>query len=178
MVTDIITGITRWTIPILVLIISLLGVIRKVKVYETFVDGATEGLKTTVRIAPYLVTMFVAIRVFRVSGAMDLLIQSAQPLTGLLHIPDAILPMALIRPLSGSGALGMLAEIFKTHGPDSLAGLTASTMQGSTETTFYIITVYFGAIGVNRVRHALTIGLWADFVGLLAAVWVCRWLFT
>ena len=169
--------ISRWAIPTIVLGIPLWGLIRGVKVYEAFVEGARQGLLTTVRITPYLIAMFVAIRVFRVAGGMDILLRLVSPLTGLLAIPSEVVPMFLIRPLSGSGALGMLGELMNTYGPDSLIGLTASVIQGSTETTFYVITVYFGAINIARIRHSLPIGLLADLVGFLAAVYTCTWLF-
>ena len=177
MLMQIMETIGRWAIPSVVLAIPLWGVIRGVKVYEAFVDGARKGLITTVRITPYLIAMLVSIRVFRVAGGMDLLLKAIAPCTRLLGIPPEVVPMFLIRPLSGSGSLGMLGEILKTHGPDSLIGVIASTIQGSTETTFYVITVYFGAVNVNRVRHSLPIGLWADLVGFIAAVYACFWFF-
>lgn len=177
MLIQIMEMISRWAIPTIVLGIPLWGLIRGVKVYEAFVEGARQGLLTTVRITPYLIAMFVAIRVFRVAGGMDILLRLVSPLTGLLAIPPEVVPMFLIRPLSGSGALGMLGELMNTYGPDSLIGLTASVIQGSTETTFYVITVYFGAINIARIRHSLPIGLLADLVGFLAAVYTCTWLF-
>ena len=177
MLIQIMEMISRWAIPTIVLGIPLWGLIRGVKVYEAFVEGARQGLLTTVRITPYLIAMFVAIRVFRVAGGMDILLRLVSPLTGLLAIPSEVVPMFLIRPLSGSGALGMLGELMNTYGPDSLIGLTASVIQGSTETTFYVITVYFGAINIARIRHSLPIGLLADLVGFLAAVYTCTWLF-
>jgi spore maturation protein B len=174
---DIMEMISHWAIPAVVLSIPLWGLIRGVKVYEAFVEGAKQGLLTTARITPYLIAMFVAIRVFRVSGGMDLILRLVSPLTGLFSIPPEVVPMFLLRPLSGSGALGMLGELMNTYGPDSLVGLTASTIQGSTETTFYVITVYFGAISIARIRHSLPIGLLADLVGFLAAVYACTWFF-
>ncbi len=177
MFVNIMEAVSRWAIPIVVLGIPLWGLVQGVKVYEAFVEGAKQGLLTTVRITPYLIAMFVAIRVFRVAGGMDLLLQAVTPLAGILRIPPEVLPMFLIRPLSGSGSLSMLGELMNTYGPDSLVGIMASTIQGSTETTFYVITVYFGAINITRVRHSLPIGLWADIVGFLAAVYACTWLF-
>ncbi len=168
----------RWAIPVIVLAIPLWGLLRGVKVYEAFVEGAREGLLTTVRIAPYLIAMFVAIRVFRVAGGMNLLLQAITPFTRLLQIPPEVVPMFLVRPLSGSGSLSMLGEILKVHGPDSLVGVMASTIQGSTETTLYVITIYFGAVNATRIRHSLAIGLWADFIGFIVAVYACLWFYS
>ncbi|NMB45382.1 MAG: spore maturation protein [Firmicutes bacterium] len=177
MLIKIMEAISRWAIPIVVLGVPLWGLMRGVKVYEAFVEGAKQGLLTTVRITPYLIAMFVAIRVFRVAGGMALLVRALTPITGILSIPPEVVPMFIIRPLSGSGALSMLRELLTTHGPDSLVGLMASTIQGSTETTFYVITIYFGAVNITRVRHSLPIGLWADFIGFVAAAYACIWLF-
>ncbi len=170
-------AISQWAIPAIVLGIPLWGLIRGVRIYEAFVEGAKQGLATAVRIAPYLIAMFVAVRVFRTAGGMDLLLRAATPLTKALGIPPEVVPLALIRPLSGSGSLSILGELLQTYGPDSLVGMTASAVQGSTETTLYVITVYFGAVGVTRARHALPIGLWSDLVGFLAAVYICSRLF-
>ncbi len=170
--------ISRWAIPVIVLAIPLWGLLRGVKVYEAFVEGAREGLLTTVRIAPYLIAMFVAIRVFRVAGGMNLVLQAITPFTRLLQIPPEVVPMFLVRPLSGSGSLSMLGEILKVHGPDSLVGVMASTIQGSTETTLYVITIYFGAVNATRIRHSLAIGLWADFIGFIVAVYACLWFYS
>jgi len=170
-------AISRWAIPAIVLGIPLWGLIRGVRIYEAFVEGAKQGLATAVRITPYLIAMFVAVRVFRTAGGMDLLLRAATPLTKALGIPPEVVPLALIRPLSGSGSLSILGELLQTYGPDSLVGMTASAVQGSTETTLYVITVYFGAVGVTRARHALPIGLWSDLVGFLAAVYICSRLF-
>ncbi|MGI6566732.1 MAG: spore maturation protein [Firmicutes bacterium] len=177
MIINIMEGISRWAVPALVLGIPLWGLVRGVRVYEAFVEGAKHGLASAVRITPYLIAMFVAIRVFRAAGGMDLLLKAITPFTNMLGIPPEVVPMGIIRPLSGSGALGMLGELLHTYGPDSLVGMTASTIQGSTETTLYVLTVYFGAVGITRSRHALPIGLWSDLAGFLAAVLVCRRLF-
>ncbi len=164
--------ISAWTIPMLLLLIPLVGILKKVSVYESFVEGAKNGFHTAIRIIPYLVAMFIALKVFQESGAMDLLIRLIRPLTTKANIPEEVLPLALIRPLSGSGALAMLSNILETYGPDSLIGRLASTIQGSTETTFYVLTVYFGAIGIHKVRHSLLAGLIADLSGFLAAVYI------
>lgn len=169
---EILESISRWAVPFLLLSIPTVGILRKVPVYESFVEGAKEGFNTAVRIIPYLVAMFVAIQVLRQSGAMDLLISLIAPVTSRLSIPDEVLPLAFIRPLSGSGALAMLSNILETYGPDSFIGRLASTMQGSTETTFYVITVYFGSVGIRKTRHSLLAGLTADVAGFLVAVYI------
>ena len=164
-------------IPLILLFFLGWGLARKVKVYEVFVEGAKEGFNTAVRIIPYLVAMLMAIGVFRASGAMELFVSLLAPLTDLIGMPAETLPMALMRPLSGSGSLGIMTELMKTHGPDSFIGVLASTMYGSTETTFYVLAVYFGSVNVRNTRHALPAGLIADLFGMLAAVIVCRMLF-
>ncbi len=161
----------------MVLGIVTAAILRRVKIYEVFVEGAKEGFQVGVRIIPYLVAILCAVAFFRASGAMDLLTTLLRPVTDLLGMPAEALPMALVRPLSGSGALGVMSEIIKTHGADSFIGRVVSTMMGSTETTFYVLAVYFGSVGITKVRHALWAGLIADAAGLLASVWICRLLF-
>lgn len=153
-----------------------LAVIRRVPVYETFVQGAKEGFEVAVGIIPYLVAMLVAIGVFRASGALDLLLDGVRYSAAGLGMDTRWvdgLPTALMRPLSGSGARGMMLETMKTHGADSFAGRLASVIQGSTETTFYTLAVYFGSVGIQRERHAVACGLAADLGGFLAAIAVC-----
>jgi spore maturation protein B len=169
--------VSRWAIPVLIALFLVLGCARKVPVYEAFIEGAAEGFTTAVRIIPYLVAMFVAIKIFRVSGAMDLLAQAVSPLLKLFGAPPEVLPLAIMRPLSGSSALGLAAELIKTYGPDSLVGRLASVMQGSTDTTFFVLTVYFGSVGVRRFRHAVALGLLADLTGLIASFWICNRMF-
>jgi spore maturation protein B len=153
------------------------GLIKKVKVYEQFVEGAKEGFTIAVKIIPYLVAMLVAIGIFRAGGAMDWLIKILKPFTDLIGMPAEALPMALMRPLSGSGSLGIMSEIISVHGPDSFLGIMVSTFYGSTETTFYVLALYFGAVNIKRTRHALPAGLVADIAGILAAVFIVRLLF-
>jgi spore maturation protein SpmA len=151
----------------------LLGVIKKIAVYEAFTEGAKEGFKTAVTIIPYLVAMLVAIAAFRASGLMDVLIQLISTSISLLGLPTDFveaLPTAIMKPLSGSGARGMMIETMQTHGADSFVGRLASTFQGSTETTFYVLAVYFGSVAVRNSRHALFCGLFADLAGILAAI--------
>lgn len=164
-------------IPTMIALFLGWGFFKKVKVYEVFVEGAKEGFDTAVRIIPYLVAMLFAIGVFRASGAMDVLTSVLSPLTNLIGLPSEALPMALLRPLSGSGSLGLMTEIMKAHGPDSFIGVLVSTMYGSSETTFYVLAVYFGAVQIKNVRHAVPAGLIADLFGMLGALLVCRILF-
>ena len=164
-------------IPFLLFVFLGWGIIKKVRVYEVFVEGAKEGFTTAVRIIPYLVAMLCAIGIFRASGAMELLTTVLAPVTNLIGMPPETLPMALMRPLSGSGSLGIMTELMKVHGPDSFIGILASTMYGSSETTFYVLAVYFGSVQVKNTRHAVPAGLIADLFGMLGAVLVCRILF-
>ena len=153
-------------IPMFLLLFLGWGLVKRVKVYEVFVEGAKDGFNTAVRIIPYLVAMLFAIGIFRASGAMDVMIAILTPVTNLIGMPAETLPMALMRPLSGSGSLGIMTELMKVHGPDSFIGILASTMYGSTETTFYVLAVYFGAVQVKNTRHALPAGLIADVFGM------------
>jgi spore maturation protein B len=164
-------------IPLLVVIILLFGVVKKVKLYETFIEGAKEGFQVGVRIIPYLVAMLIAIGIFRTSGAMEILSSLVSPLTNLIGMPAETLPMALIRPLSGSGALGVMSEIMNAHGPDSLIGRMVAVMMGSGETTFYVLAVYFGSVGISRTRQAVPAGLIADGVSILLSIWIVRFIF-
>ncbi|GAB1349594.1 hypothetical protein MASR1M107_18080 [Ignavibacteriales bacterium] len=173
----IIDAFSALAIPLIIFAFVLIGMFKKVKVYETFIEGAKDGFNVALKIIPYLVAMLVAIGIFRASGGMDLLVWSLSPLTNLVGMPAEALPMALMRPLSGSGSIAIMTEIIKTHGPDSLLGLMVSTFFGSTETTFYVLAVYFGAVNVKRTRHALPAGLIADVTGLLMAVFIVRLLF-
>lgn len=164
-------------IPGLLLFIVLFGAVKKVRVYEAFVEGAKEGFQVGVRIIPYLVAMLVAIGVFRAGGAMDFLTGLLAPLTSLIGMPPEAMPMALMRPLSGSGALGVMSETITAHGPDSLIGRMVAVMMGSGETTFYVLAVYFGSVSISRTRHAVPAGIVADLAGLLASVWLVNLIF-
>lgn len=165
---------SQWAIPTMVFLVVLYSYIKGVDVFDTFVEGAKEGFQTAVRLIPFLVAMLVAIGIFRESGSFAMLTKIISPVTRLFGIPSEVLPLALMRPISGSGALAMTTEIMQTYGPDSFLGLVASTLQGSTDTTFYILTVYFGSVGIKKIRYAMSVGLIADLAGFLAAVIVCR----
>lgn len=164
-------------VPLVVLTIVVMGAVRKVKVYEVFVDGAKEGFNTAVRIIPYLVAMLAAIGMFRASGAMDFLTDFIAPVTNLIGLPSEVFPLAVIRNLSGSGALGFTTDLAQTYGPDSFIGRLAAVMMGSHETTFYVLAVYFGSVGISRVRHAPLAGIFADIVSVIASVIIVRMIF-
>lgn len=171
--TDFFTSFSNWLIPTLICALLLFGYFRGAKVYEALTEGAVEGFHIAVRIIPFLVAIFVAIGMFRESGALTVMTQILSPITSLLGIPSEALPMALIRPLSGSGAFGLMSELV-TNDPNSFLSYLVSTMQGSTETTFYVLAVYAGSVGIVRTRHALPAALCADAAGLIAAVIFCR----
>jgi len=166
-----------WFIPLLIGFILLYGTYKKVPTYETFVEGGKEGFSIAINIIPFLVGMLVAISVFRASGAMDYVMYVMRPLFSLFHIPAEVVPLGLMRTISGTGALGMTSDLIATHGPDSFIGRLASTIQGSTDTTFYVLTVYFGAVGIKKMKYALKVGLLADLIGFLASIAVISLLF-
>ncbi|MFM1652770.1 spore maturation protein [Brevibacillus sp. B_LB10_24] len=159
-----------WAIPVLLAFILVHAWSQRVPVYETFVEGARGGLVTSIKIMPHLVAMMVAITLFRESGAMELLLGSLRPLLQWLHVPSEIVPLALMRPLSGTGSLAITTDLIAQYGPDSLLGRLASTMQGSTDTTLYVLTVYFGAVGIRNGAYALKVGLWSDLAGVVASL--------
>lgn len=164
-------------VPFLLAFFPLYAAVRRVAVYEQFIEGAKDGFQTAIRIIPYLVAMLVAIGFFRGAGGIELLTQAFSKPLGWLQFPPELLPMALLRPLTGSGTLAAFSDLVRTQGPDSLLARMGGTLFGSTETTFYVIAVYFGAVGIRRTRHAIWAGLAADVAGALAAVWICRLLF-
>ncbi len=169
--------VSLFAIPLMFLAFLGWGLVKKVKVYEVFVEGAKDGFNVAIRIIPYLVAMLAAIGIFRASGAMELLTTVLAPATSLIGMPPETLPMALMRPLSGSGSLGIMTELMNVHGPDSLIGIMASTMYGSSETTFYVLAVYFGTVSIKNTRHAVPTGIIADLAGMLAAVWIVNLMF-
>lgn len=171
--------IAPWIIPGLIVTLLGFGALKRVRIYEVFVEGARDGFAVALRIIPYLVAILVAVGMLRESGALELLIEPLSRVTSLVGLPGEALPMALLRPLSGSGAYGVLASIIQDPaiGPDSYTGYLVSTFQGSTETTFYVLAVYFGAVQIRRIRHALAAALTADVAGIMAAVAVVAWLY-
>jgi len=164
------TVLVHWLLPLLIAGLVLVGFAGRVRVYDAMIEGGKEGLDVAVRITPFLVAILVAVGMFRASGALDLLIGLIDPVTSQLGVPAEALPMALLRPLTGSGAFGIMAEILQTNGPDSFVGMLTSTLQGSTETTFYVLAVYLGAVGVRDPRHILFACLAGDLGGFAGAV--------
>lgn len=168
-----VSAVTPWLMPGLMMAIICYGLIRGVKTYEAVTEGAKQGFEIAVRIIPFLVAILVAIGMFQASGAMDLLVYYLSDITEVIFMPAEVLPMALVRPLSGSGALGVMSALVN-NAPDSYASYVASTMMGSTETTFYVLAVYFGSVGVTRIRHALAAALAADLTGIIVSCLVCN----
>jgi spore maturation protein B len=176
-VRNAISLVSIFILPAILVGFPLYGLIRRVPVYETFIEGAKEGFGVAVRIIPYLVAILFAIAMFRASGAMDFLVGVLDPVLGVLGFPAEVLPMAIIRPLTGSGSAGLVVDMIDQYGEDSIFVKMAAVMFGSSETTFYVIAVYFGAVGIRRTRHAIAAGLTADVAAALLSVWVVRMFF-
>ncbi|MFS0863504.1 spore maturation protein [Fredinandcohnia sp. 179-A 10B2 NHS] len=174
---SIINTISLWLIPLIIGFILLYGTAKRIPTYESFVEGGKEGIKIAFSIIPYLVGMLVSISIFRASGAMEFFINLIRPALEFVGFPAEVAPLALIRPISGTAALGMTTDLIATYGPDSFIGRLASTMQGSTDTTFYVLTVYFGAVGIKKMGDALKVGLLADVVGIVASILIVTILF-
>jgi len=169
--------VSTWSIPLLLAGIPAYALAKGVKVYPAFLGGAKQGFETGVKIIPPLVAIVVALGMLRASGAMDAAATLLGPITGRLGLPASVLPMVVIRPLSGGGALGVVGDVLRSDGPDSYAGRLVSVMAGSTETTFYVLAVYFGSVGISRYRQALPAGLLADLCGFAAAIVAVRLVF-
>jgi spore maturation protein B len=174
---DLMNLLSYFVIPVILVGFPLYGLYKRVPVYESFVDGAREGFQVAVRIIPYLVAILFAIAMFRASGAMDALTRLLDPVLGLIGFPAEVLPMAIIRPLTGSGSAGLVVDMVNQYGEDSIFVKMAAVMFGSTETTFYVIAVYFGAVNIRKTRHAVPAGLLADAAAMIIAVWTVRLLF-
>jgi spore maturation protein SpmA len=174
--TEVRAAASDWLLPFLIAAMVMYGVAKRVAVYDAMIAGAKEGFQVAVRIIPFLVAIVVAAAMFRASGLLALIVAAVGPLTGAIGFPAEAIPMAILRPLSGSGAYAVMAETMQASGPDSQVGYLVSTLQGSTETTFYVLAVYFGAVAVTRVRHAVATGLIADLAGCVGAVLAVRWL--
>ena len=171
--TGVVKAVSNWLIPAIIAIILLFGYLRNVKIYETLCSGAKEGFNTAIRIIPFMVAIFAAVGMFKASGAMEIMIDLLSPVTNLVGMPAEALPMALMRPLSGSGAFGIMSSLVEKD-PNSFLSYLVSVMQGSTETTFYVLALYFGAVSIKNSRHALPAALCADFAGIMAAVAFCH----
>ena len=166
-----------FVLPVIIIGFPLYGLIKRVPVYEEFVAGAKEGFGVAVNIIPYLVAILFAIAMFRASGAMDFFVEALRPVLSPIGFPPEVLPMMITRPLTGSGSAGIVLDLMNRYGADSIIVKTAATMFGSTETTFYVVAVYFGAVNVRKTRHAVPAGLLADFSAMVLAVYVVRWMF-
>ena len=171
------TTISSYAVPVIFIFILGFGMIKDVNVYDAFVEGAAEGITTIIKILPSLVGLMTAVGVFRASGALDYVVFILKPLASALGIPAGAMPLALLRPISGSASLALVADTLKVYGPDSYVGRVVSTMMGSTETIFYTLTVYFGSAGIKNIRYTLAAALIADFAGVVAASWICALVF-
>lgn len=165
---------SKYIMPLIILFIIVFGVIRRNEVYEPFVAGATDGLKTLAGIVPSIVGILVAVSMFKASGAVEMIAYALSPVLKLIGMPAEIIPLALLRPFSGSGSVSIVSDIIKTQGPDSYAGRIAAVMMGSTETTFYTVALYYGIAKVKNIRHTLHAALLADLCGIIGSVIICR----
>lgn len=168
---------STWIIPCFILLVLLLATYKNIATYELFVEGGKEGVKMAFSLLPFLVGMIVSISILRSSGALEAFIQLISPFLSVIGIPAEIIPLALVRPISGTAALGMTTELISNFGPDSFIGRLASTMQGSTDTTLYILTIYFGAVGIKKMGYALKVGLLADLIGIITSIIVVSLIF-
>ena len=173
----VIRSLSDFAIPAIFLAILGAAVLKKLKAYDLFVDGAKEGIDTIIRIMPSLVGLLVAVGVFKASGAMDILIYILRPITELIGMPPQVAPLALLRPISGSASLAFVTEIIKAFGPDTFEGRVAAVMMGSTETIFYTLAVYYGAVGIKNIRYTLIAAIMADIISVIASLWACRFIF-
>ena len=167
--TAFLEAVSVWSIPVLVACVSLYAIIKKVPVYSVFTEGAKDGFSTAIMIIPYLTAMLCAIGMFRASGAMDILCTWLAPVTNLIGLPSEVLPMGIMRSFSGGAAEGLMADLLATYGTQSQIGRIASVALGSTETTFYVVAVYFGSVGVSKTRHCIAAGLLGDLASLIAS---------
>ncbi len=169
--------ISLWALPFIILLILTMGIVKKVPIYEVFTDGAKDGFKVAVNIIPYLIAIIVAISMLRASGAIESLAGILAPLLTKFRIPVDILPVILIRPLSGAAALGLFSDIATNSASGEFLTKLAAVMVGSSETTFYVLAVYFGSVGIMKFRYALWVGLFADIIAAVMSIVVCQWMF-
>ncbi len=169
--------ISDYAVPAIFIIILLAGVLKKVKTYDMFIEGARDGIETVIKIMPSLVGLLVAVGVFKASGALDLVIIPLKPVIELLGMPPEVAPLALLRPISGSASFAYVTEIIKAFGPDTYQGRVAATMMGSTETIFYTLAVYYGSVGIKNIRYTLVAAIMADIISVIASLWACRFIF-
>lgn len=171
---NIINYISNATIPIIIVLIILYGIRDKVRVFDTFLDGAKEGIEIVFKMFPTLLGIFLAVGVLRASGLIDAIVNLITPITNLLEIPSNILPIAILRPISGSASMAVAVDIMQNYGVDTLTGFITSTIMGSTETTFYTIAIYTSAVGIKKIRGILFAALAADVAGMIASTIICR----
>lgn len=174
---SILNFISLWALPFIIVLILTTGIVKKIPIYEVFTEGAKDGFKVAVNIIPYLVAIIVAISMLRASGAIEMLANAIPSILAKLHIPVDVLPVIFVRPLSGSAALGLFSEIAKTAGPNAYSTKIAAVMVGSSETTFYVLAVYFGSVGIAKFRYALWVGLLADIIAAIMSIVVCNYVF-
>lgn len=172
--TSMLNTISTWILPFIILTILTIGLIKKVPIYESFTEGAKDGFKVSINIIPYLVAIIVAISMLRASGFIDSLGVMFGSVLKMFKIPVEVLPIMIVRSLSGSAALGIFSDIANTLGPNAYATKLAAVMVGSSETTFYVLSVYFGAVGIKKFRYAILTGILADIIGIVAAIFVCQ----
>ena len=177
MLHSIMNFISLWALPLILLLILTMGLVKKVPLYEVFTDGAKEGFSVSINIIPYLVAIIVAISMLRASGIIEMAGEFLAPVLAHFNTPADVIPIMLVRSLSGSAALGIFSDIAHNFGPDNYATTLAAVMVGSSETTFYVLAVYFGAVGISKLRYALIVGLIADLVGIILAITVCNFMF-
>lgn len=169
--------ISLWFLPVIIITVLTCAIFKKVSIYDEFTKGAKGGFQIAVKIIPYLVAIIVAISMLRASGAIEMLANLLAPILNKLNIPANTLPLMIVRSLSGSGALGIFSDIANSSGPEAYSTKLAAVMLGSSETTFYVLAVYFGSVGISKYRYALWVGLLADFIGIVGAILVCSWMF-
>lgn len=177
MLQSVMNIISVWALPAIIILILTFGLIRKVPLYEVFTTGAKEGFKVSVNIIPYLVAIMVGISMLRASGIIEGIGTLLSPILSHFNISVDVIPLMIVRPLSGSAALGIFSDIAHNAGPDAFTTKLAAIMVGSSETTFYVLAVYFGAVGISKIRYALAVGLIADLIGIVSAILVCNWMF-
>lgn len=164
-------------LPLVITVIVVFGLVKGVKIFDCFIEGAKDGLKTVKSILPSIVGLVVAVSMLKASGGLDIIVKLLSPISGVTGIPEEIMPLAVLNPISGGGALSMYELILKDYGPDSYLGRVASVMMGATETTFYAIAVYYGSVGIKKTRHTVMAGLIADFTSFIASAWTVRLFF-
>ena len=177
MLIKIFAAVSLWLIPSFLLLVFLYSAASGIKLFDSFVEGAKEGFWLALRLMPYIVGIYLAIGIFRASGTMDLFAEILKPILKIFGVPTEVLPLFIVKPLSGPASLGLTADLIEQYGPDSFIGRLASTLYGSSDTTLYILTIYFASVGVKRARYSLPVGLMSDAAGFCAAVYICNHVF-